>query len=273
VTGSSPEAEAAGNKTPRLDTSVAHQARIYDYWLGGKDNFAADRVAGDKALEAYPLLPYSVRSQRAFLVRAVRYLASEAGIRQFLDIGPGIPASNNTHEVAQSVAPDSRVVYADNDPVVLLHARALLRSSREGACAYVDADFRDPAKILTEAAKLLDFTKPAALILIGILQLIPDEDDPYGIIQTLMAALPSGSYLTILHLANDLDNRAVQAASVLNTMSAERRTPRSRDEFARFFTGLELVPPGIVQVNGWRPESAHQASGPGPLWVGVARKP
>jgi hypothetical protein len=252
---------------------VAHQARVYDYWLGGKDNFPADREAGDRALEAYPQMVMAVRANRAFLMRAVRFLAGEVGIRQFLDIGTGIPTANNTHEVAQSVAPDSRITYVDNDPVVLLHARELLTSTREGACAYIDADFRDPGNILAEAAKLLDFTKPTALMLLGILQLIPDEDDPYGAVATLLAALSPGSYLVISHPAGDIDNRAVAAAAVLDTMSAEKRTMRTQAEVARFFAGLELLPPGIVQVSQWRPESEVAAGSPDARWGGVGRKP
>jgi hypothetical protein len=252
---------------------VAHQARVYDYWLGGKDNFAADREAGDKALAEYPHLAMAVRANRAFLVRAVRYLAGEAGIRQFLDIGTGIPTANNTHEVAQEVAPDSRIVYVDNDPVVLLHARALLTSNEEGGCAYVDADFRNPGKILAQAAELLDLGKPTALMLLGILQLIPDEDEPYRIVRTLLAALPPGSYLTITHPAGDIDPRSLKAAAVLDGLSAEKRTLRTRDQVATFFHGLDMVPPGLVQVSKWRPESGVQAAAPASRWAGVGRKP
>jgi hypothetical protein len=260
-------------KAARFDPTVAHQARIYDYWLGGKDNFAADREAGDKALAEYPDLIKAVRANRAFLVRAVRYLTGEAGIRQFLDIGTGIPTANNTHEVAQSLAPDSRIVYVDNDPVVLLHARALLTSNREGACAYVDADFRDPDKILAEAAKLIDFRRPVALMLLGILQLIPDKDDPWGAVKTLLAALAPGSYLAITHPAGDIDPRSLKAAAVLDTMSVEKRTLRRRADVARFFDGLDMLPPGLVQVSKWRPESQMQASAPASRWAGIGRKP
>jgi hypothetical protein len=271
--GNEPEPDEGENRKLRFDTTVAHQARIYDYWLGGKDNFAVDREAGDKALAEYPHLAKAVRANRAFLVRAVRYLAGEVGIRQFLDIGTGIPTANNTHEVAQGIAPDSRIVYVDNDPVVLLHAQALLTSNREGACAYVDADFRDPGKILAEAGKLLDFSKPTALMLLGILQLIPDEDDPYTVIETLLDALPSGSYLAITHPAGDIDPRSLKAAAVLDTLSVERRTLRPYDEIMRFFGGLELEPPGLVQVSKWRPDSEVQAATPASRWAGLGRKP
>jgi hypothetical protein len=256
-----------------FDARVAYSARVNNFWQGGKDNFAVDRAAGDKALAEYPHLAKAVRANRAFLVRAVRYLAGEVGIRQFLDIGTGIPTANNTHEVAQAVAPDSRIVYVDNDPVVLLHAQALLTSNRAGACAYVDADFRDPRKILAEAGKLLDFSKPTALMLLGILQLIPDEDDPFTVVATLLDEFPSGSYLAITHPAGDIDPRSLKAAAVLDTLSAEKRSLRRREEILRFFNGLELVEPGLVQVSKWRPDSEVQAAAPASRWAGVARKP
>ena len=174
-----------------IDTSVAHSARVHDYWLGGKDNFAADRAAGDAVMAAYPGIVMSVRANRAFLARAVRFLAAEAGIRQFLDIGTGIPAANNTHEVAQSVAPSCRVVYVDYDPVVLLHAEALLTSPPQGVVDYIDADLRAPQAILAQAAKVLDFSQPVAVMLIAIMHLIVDADDPYRLVSELMAAVPA----------------------------------------------------------------------------------
>src|ERR1700685_2190916 len=175
---------------PDFDTSVPHIARVYDYWLGGKDNFAADRELGERTLQAYPNLVFSVRANRAFLARVVRFLAAEAGIRQFLDIGTGIPTANNTHEVAQRAAPDSRIVYVDNDPIVLSHAKALLTSTPEGACAYIDADFRNTEQIVREASGTLDFSQPVAVGLIMILQFIPSEDDPWKITRTLLDAVP-----------------------------------------------------------------------------------
>src|ERR1700742_4696503 len=175
-----------------IDTSKAHPARVYDYWLGGKDNFAADREAAEQALQASPQLAQAVQANRKFLARAVRYLTGEAGIRQFLDVGTGIPAADNTHQVAQRVAPDSRVVYVDNDPIVLLHAQALLRSTPEGTTDYLQADLRDPGTILDRAAALLDFGQPVALMLLGVLHLIQDAEDPWGIVAGLMAALPAG---------------------------------------------------------------------------------
>ena len=186
-----PETEPGARRT--IDTSVAHSARVHDYWLGGQDNFAADRAAGDAVKAAYPGIVMSVRANRAFLARAVRFLTAEAGIRQFLDIGTGIPAANNTHEVAQSVAPSCRVVYVDYDPVVLLHAQALLTSSPQGAVDYIDADLRDPQAILAQAAKILDFSQPVAVMLIAIMHLIVDADDPYRLVSQLMAAVRAGS--------------------------------------------------------------------------------
>src|SRR5256714_4397962 len=181
----------------QLDTSVPHSARVWNYWLGGKDNFAADRAMGDQVRQVFPDIVEVARVSRAFLVRAVRYLTDEVGIRQFLDIGTGLPTADNTHEVAQRIAPDSRIVYVDNDPLVLVHAEALLTSTPEGACAYLEADVRDPEAILAEAAKTLDFSQPVGLMLMGILGLVGDYDEARSIVRTLVAALPSGSYLAL----------------------------------------------------------------------------
>jgi hypothetical protein len=216
----------------------------------------------------------SARANRAYLARVVRFLAGEAGIRQFLDIGTGIPTANHTHQVAQSVAPESRVVYVDNDPVVLLHARALLASHPAGATDYVDADLRDPQKILDDAKRLLDFGRPVAVMLMAILQHIDDEHDPYAIVATLMDAVPPGSYLALSHPASDIDAEAMaKMANVLNQMMAEKVTFRNRDAVAGFFDGLELVEPGLVQASKWRPTSEMEAASPAALWGGVARKP
>ena len=233
---------AMSDDVARLDTGTAHIARVYDYWLGGKDNFAADRAAGDEALEAFPGLISSVRANRAFLARTVRYLTGQLGIRQFLDIGTGIPASSNTHEVAQSIVPEARVVYVDNDPMVLAHARALLSSSGQGATAYLDADLRDTAKILEAAKDTLDFTKPVAVMLVAVLHLIRDADDPAAIIATLMEAVPAGSTLTISHVPNDMHMGAMSDMSDrLNRLLAKPSTYRSRAQVTSFFAGLELV--------------------------------
>jgi hypothetical protein len=256
-----------------FDTTVAHVARVYDYWLGGKDNFAADRAAGDQAIKAFPNIPLSARANRAYQARVVRFLAGEAGIRQFLDIGTGIPTANHTHHVAQSVAPESRVVYVDNDPIVLSHARALLASHPAGATDYVDSDLRDPQKILDGAERLLDFGRPIAVMLMAILQHIGDEHDPYAIVASLMDAVPPGSYLSLSHPASDIDAEAMaKMAIVLNRMIAEKVTFRDRAAVSGFFAGLELVEPGLVQASKWRPASEIEAASPAALWAGVARK-
>ncbi|MGH3282811.1 MAG: SAM-dependent methyltransferase [Trebonia sp.] len=256
----------------KLDTTVAHSARVYDYWLGGKDNFAADREAGDRVIAIRPAIRSDVRENRAFLRRAVRFLAAEAGIRQFLDIGTGLPSAGNTHEVAQGTASEARVVYVDNDPLVLAHARALLTGT-PGTTAYLDADLRDPGKILRDAAEELDFSQPVAVMLVAALHHITDAEDPAGIIATLMAAVPPGSYLVISHPAADVQAEAVaQVALLYNQDVATGQTRRTREQVTAFFDGLEALPPGVVQTPQWRPE--EPPSGPSvPMWAGVARKP
>jgi hypothetical protein len=259
---------------PDFDTSVPHIARVYDYWLGGTDNFAADRAMGERTLQAYPNLVYSVRANRAFLARAVRFLVREAGIRQFLDIGTGIPTANNTHEVAQRIAPDSRIVYVDNDPVVLAHAQALLSSTPEGACAYLDADLRDPDTILARAAETLDFGQPVAVMLIAVMHFVGDDAEAGAIMQRLMAAGVPGSYVTLSHAASDID--AAQMAEMirrLNESTAEQTTLRDRAGVTRLFAGLELVEPGVIRAAEWRPDTDQEAASPAALWGGVARKP
>jgi hypothetical protein len=237
----------------RFDTSVAHPARTWDYWLGGKNNFAADREAALEAERALPSMRLIARADRKFLGNVVRYLAGEVGIRQFLDIGTGLPTVDNTHEVAQRVAPESRIVYVDNDPIVLSHAQALLISSPQGKCDYIDADLRDVDKILARAAATLDFSQPVAIMLLGILLYVPDADDPYGIVARLLAAVPSGSYLAIGHGASDVDlERSPDFTRVFNERSAVPFTLRSRAEVTRFFDGTDLIEPGLVQVHRWR---------------------
>jgi hypothetical protein len=271
--GRGPEDAVGGGELPSFDTSVAHIARVYDYWLGGKDNFAADRAAAEQAIAAYPDIVFSVRANRAFLARAVRYLAGEAGIRQFLDIGTGIPATNNTHEVAQSVAPESRVVYVDNDPVVLTHARALLTSGPHGVTNYLDADLRDTERVLSAAARTLDFSRPVAVMLMAILQHVDNADNPYGIVATLLDALSPGSYLALSHPASDIEAEAQgELAKRLNQTMAEKVTMRDRAQVTRFFDGLELIEPGLVRVPEWRPASELEARSPAGLWGGVGRK-
>jgi DNA polymerase III psi subunit len=259
---------------PAFDTSVAHVARVYNYWLGGKDNFAADRAAAQAAMAAFPDIVHSARANRAFLRRAVTYLVGTAGIRQFLDIGTGIPSANNTHEVAQSVAADCRIVYVDNDPVVLAHARALLTSTPEGATDYVDADLRDADEILAKAAETLDLSKPVAVMLMAILQHLGNDHEPYAVVARLMAAVPSGSYLALSHPAKDIHAAEMaEMANRLNQTMAEKVTFRTQSEVAPFFAGLELIEPGMTNVPDWRPATAEEASSPAALWAGVARKP
>jgi hypothetical protein len=240
---------------PQFDTSVPHPARRYNYWLGGKDNFAADRESGDAVAAAFPTVRIAAVENRRFLGRAVTFLAREAGIRQFLDIGTGIPTASNTHEVAQAIAPDSRIVYVDNDPIVLAHARALLTSSAAGATAYIAADLRDPEAILSDAQLrgTLNVSEPVGLILVAILHFIPDDDDPYGIVARLLSHLPSGSYLAMSHATYDY--MPAETVAQLDATNAARNVvfrARSRSEFSRFFDGLDLVAPGIVDVSQWR---------------------
>ena len=256
---------------PGFDTSVAHQARMYNYWLGGKDNFAADREAAEEALAAYPGMANLARANRAFLGRLIRYLAGEAGIRQFLDIGTGIPTASNTHQVAQEVAPECRVVYVDYDPVVLAHARALLTSTPEGATDYIDADLRNPGDILEKAARTLDFTKPLAVTMLAILHAIGDDEDPNGIVAQIIAAVPSGSYLAISHLPSDLEPKLAESRDRVNRLSRQQYTHRSHAEVLRFFDGLEMVEPGLVELRKWRPTIESTRLTPG--WCGLARKP
>src|SRR5690348_5232347 len=260
---------------PGLDTQHAHSARIYNYWLGGKDNYAADREAAEQAIAANPGIVTDVRANRAFLARAVRFLAAECGIRQFLDIGTGLPTASNTHEVAQAAAPSARIVYADNDPVELSHARALLTSTPEGATAYLDTDLRDPSAILQAAAQTLDFGQPAALMLLIILHLIPDADDPYGIVAALMRALPAGSYLVLAHPASDIRaaRKAEMTRRVNERMSGPKATMRDRAAITRFFDGLHLLEPGLVQPQPWRPDPGSLTPPQVTAWCGVAQKP
>jgi S-adenosyl methyltransferase len=257
-----------------LDTTVAHPARVYNYWLGGKDYFEADKKAAEQAIDAYPAIIRGVRAQRAFLASAVRFLAGEAGIRQFLDIGTGIPAASNTHEVAQSVAPQCLVVYADNDPMVLAHARALLTSDT-GRTAYLDADLRDTGTILGEAARLLDFSRPTAIMLIGILHLIPDEDDPYAIVARLVDAMPSGSWLAIAHPAREIEpDQVAEMTRRYNERVSTAATLRTHAEISRFFDGMELLEPGVVQLHRWRPAAAAADSDEDvAAYCGLAHKP
>lgn len=257
---------------PEINTKVAHPARVWNFWLGGKDHFAADRAAGEELLEAMPEWVEVARADRQFLERAVRFLAAEAGIRQFLDIGSGIPTANNTHEIAQRAAPESRVVYVDNDPIVLAHARALLRSGPQGMTDYLDADFREPAKILQEAAAAVDFGKPVAITLLAVMEFIPDNAEAADSIGQLLAGAASGSYLAIAH---PVRSEAVdEAARRWNASGATPVTGRYPEEIAAFFDGLELVEPGLVPLPQWRPDADTSYTGREiPSYCAVARKP
>jgi O-methyltransferase involved in polyketide biosynthesis len=279
------DSSASGQQwSAKIDASRPHSARIWNYWLGGKDHYPIDAEVGDEFVAIFPGQVDIARHSRAFLGRAVRYLAGEEGIRQFLDIGTGLPTADNTHEIAQRVAPASRIVYADNDPLVLAHARALLTSTAEGACDYIDADLHDPDTILAGAAQTLDFAQPIALILLGILGHIPDEDGPDEIVAQLVQALPSGSYVVINDGTNVLHGqgedqpvedsaraRAIQRYVAAGGVPYHLRTP---ERIERFFQGLELVAPGVVPVSQWRPEpSPFGPPDPVDAFCGVARKP
>jgi len=244
---------------PSIDISRPHTARVWNYLLGGKDNYLADRESGEALIALLPDIADAARADRQLLIRVVRYLAGEAGIRQFLDIGTGLPTANNTHEVAQVTAPECRIVYVDNDPLILAHARALLTSSPEGATDYIHADLEDTERVLREAGRTLDFTQPVALMLLGILNHIMDDDEAYAIVSQLVDALPPGSYLVITHPTTDFRAEAMMAAMKLwnEGGGVPPVTARTRAEIARFFDGVELLEPGVVSSSLWRPEPSE----------------
>src|SRR5579863_2796678 len=272
--------QASGSTAPGPErplatyASVAHVARVYDYLLGGKDNFAVDREAAEQAIRINPDVISTARANRAFGIRTTSYLVSQAGIRQFLDIGTGMPTNNNIHEVAQSIAPESRIVYVDHDPIVLTHARALLTGTPEGATDYVEADLREPGKILAEAAQTLDFSRPVAIMLIAILHLIVDADDPYDLVRELADAVVPGSYVVISHAASDIDTGAmISMTNRLNELMAQQSVPRTHREVAAFFAGLNLVEPGLVRIPEWRPASVSDTAVRAQMWGAIGRKP
>ena len=268
--------EPNGAAGPAFDPSVPSPARVWNFWVGGKDHFEADRALAGRFGEVVPQMPVIARLTRLFLADTVSQL-TKAGIRHFLDIGTGLPTADNTHEVAQRLAPDARIVYADNDPVVLAHARALLTSSQEGKTAYLDADLRDPAAILAQAADTLDFSQPVAVLLVAVLHFVPDADDPYGIVKTLMDAVPSGSYLAILHGANDVGvSDMSEAERRYNEEASARFSARDRSQVLRFFDGLKLTEPGLVNLSRWGQGAVGDDGAPladVAAWVGVAVKP
>ncbi|MFI7542342.1 SAM-dependent methyltransferase [Actinoplanes sp. NPDC049599] len=254
----------------QLQPDIPHAARIWNYWMGGKDNFAADRAAGDAVAQVYPEIVLMAQHSRRFLIRVVHYLAAEAGIRQFLDIGTGLPTMQNTHEVAQAVAPGSRIVYVDNDPLVLVHARALLtQSGGEGRTTHVAADYHDPGLILAEAGKVLDFSEPIGVMFMGVMGYEPDLTVVSSIVNRVMEATPSGSYLVLWDGTNTTP-AVVEGAARLAQSGGVPYILRSPAEIGGLFDGLELVEPGLVQITGWRPEGE-------PEWLdaygAVARKP
>ena len=275
----SSDPDEPGHQTVDLHTDQPHPARVYDYLLGGKDNFAADRAAAEAGLRANPNSRIPPRENRAFLGRAVRYLAGEAGISQFLDIGTGIPTSPNVHEVAQQIEPRARIVYVDNDPIVLTQARALLTTGPEGKTAYIDADLRDIDAILgsAELQRTLDLSKPVGLLLIAVMHFIPDEDDPWALGARLLAALPSGSYLALSHLTGDFDPAAWAGVVAVYRRSGVTMQVRPKPDVERFFAGLDLIDPGVVSLPQWRPDPSDFGSPPSDAAVsvygGVARKP
>ncbi|PJE99526.1 translation initiation factor IF-2 [Streptomyces carminius] len=271
----SPE-DAADAAHSRIDTTVAHSARIWDYWLGGKNHYGVDQAAGDHIRTIHPGITDYARADRAFLGRAVTHLTGEVGIRQFLDIGTGLPTTDNTHEVAQRIAPESRIVYTDNDPIVLAHARALLTSTPEGATDYLDADLHDPDTILREAARTLDLTRPTAVMLLGIVMFVHDDDRARAIVRQLMDAVPSGSYLVLSHTVTAPGMEHMDAAvEYWNSVGTPKLLQRTPGEIARFFDGLEVLEPGIVSCSRWRPEPTPTGEPPEEvaLYCGVGRKP
>jgi hypothetical protein len=262
----------AVNPLPEIDTTVPHSARIWNYWLGGKDNYAVDRKAGEEFCQIFPGMVDVARAVRHFLARAVRHLAGEAGIRQFLDIGTGLPTVDNTHEIAQRVAPESRIVYVDNDPLVLVHARALLTSAPQGVTDYIDADLRDPDAILEAAAQTLDFSRPVGLMLLGIMAHISDDGEARSILNRLLDALPVGSHL-VLSDGTDIDKARVEAHRRYNADGGVPYLLRSPEQIVGFFDRLELLEPGVVPVSQWRPEpSPFGLPAEVSTFGGVARK-
>ncbi|MEV6832936.1 SAM-dependent methyltransferase [Streptomyces sp. NPDC051133] len=258
----------------RLDTSVAHNARVWNYWVGGKDNYEVDQRVGDHVAGMFPVIRAVARADREFLARAVRYLAAERGIRQFLDVGTGLPTVDNTHEIAQRIAPESRIVYVDNDPIVLVHARSLLTSSPEGVTDYVDADVRDPDAIVQRAAGTLDLRQPVAVMMLGILNFVLDTDEARDIVRRLTAAVPSGSHLVLTHPTCDADVGGEGNAAAMEFWNAHATPPitaRGRADVAAFLQGLRPVEPGLVPCSLWRPESASAAVVP--QYGAVAVKP
>ena len=270
---STPESDATAGTG--IDTTVSHSARIWDYWLKGKDNYQVDREVGDRIEEMLPDIVRQAREDRLFLGRVVRYLAGEAGVRQFLDIGTGLPTADNTHQVAQRVAPESKIVYVDNDPLVLAHARALLTSTPEGATDYIHADMHDPAAIIAGAGQTLDFGQPIAITMLGVLWHVLDNDEAYAIVNRLLQAMPSGSYLALNHPTLEVTGEKMATAiRYWNEYGTPPGTHRTPAELTQFFDGMDLVEPGVVSITRWRPEATSSGE-PEEIdqFGGVGRKP
>ncbi|MFD7817408.1 SAM-dependent methyltransferase [Streptomyces sp. NPDC059785] len=251
------ETERPSGASGGLNTSVAHNARVWNYWIGGKDHYEVDQAVGEQVASMFPVIRDVARADREFLGRAVRFLAGERGVRQFLDIGTGLPTLDNTHEIAQRIAPESRIVYVDNDPIVLVHARTLLTSTGEGATAYIDADAHDPDAIVEGAASTLDFDRPVAVMMLGILNFVLDAGKARDIVRRVMAAVPSGSCLVLTHPTTDGDlggEGNVPAMKIWNENATPPITARTRAEITAFFDGLDLVEPGLVSCGQWRAE-------------------
>ncbi|MET8027210.1 SAM-dependent methyltransferase [Streptomyces avermitilis] len=256
-----------------VNTGVAHNARVWNYWIGGKDNYQVDQEVGEQVAAMFPVIRDVARADRAFLGRVVRHLTAECGMRQFMDIGTGLPTLDNTHEIAQRIAPDARIVYVDNDPTVLVHARALLRSTPEGATDYIDADAHDPETIIRRAAATLDFGRPVAVMMLGILNFVLDTARAQDIVRRIMAAVPSGSRLVLTHPTTDAGlggEGNVAAMKFWNDNATPPITARSREEVTAFFDGLDLIPPGIVSCSRWRSDSTAEVL---PQFGAVAVKP
>jgi O-methyltransferase involved in polyketide biosynthesis len=269
-----PPVDGRGQPIVDIDSSRPQSARIYNYWLGGKDNFPVDRAMGEQIEQLLPGIPEMARQQRAFLIRVVTWLAGEAGIRQFLDIGTGLPTAENTHEVAQRTAPESRIVYVDNDPVVLVHARALLTSQAAGETAYIDADLRDPGKILAEASRTLDFTQPVAIMLLGVIHHLTDHAEAAAVVKRLVDAVAPGSYLVITHTTNTVTGAAMdEAVRQWNEASPTQIVIRTPEQITGYFDGLELLEPGVVSTTQWRPAPADSSPQPMDEFGAVGRKP
>ncbi|MFD0902874.1 SAM-dependent methyltransferase [Actinomadura sediminis] len=262
------------DETSPINSEIPQTARIWNYWLGGKDNFEVDRQVGEEILKVIPNMALMARATRQFLQRAVHHLAADLGVRQFLDIGTGLPTADNTHQVAQRAVPDARVVYVDNDPLVLTHARALLTGTPEGATAYLPADLREPEKIITGAAETLDFDEPVALLLMGILGHMTDYDEGRSIVRRLVDALPSGSYLALYDATNVVDPATAEAIQIWNRSAEPPYILRTPEQLAGFFEGLELLPPGLVSCPLWHPPSTDIGTAEEiDEFCGVARKP